>query len=1353
MATALFNTVEDFAPTFGDWSKSDAPNARLDATSFVPIPPGPTGQGPPAFEHAEIHLVGVLAADFTYTASVTFGAAGEAHMQLRISGEGRYGVRLSRSGIVVYRQMFTTSTGASSKADANGWIWEPLIQSDGPLAADRPHAVSVTCSGSLFHVVVDETTLNAAVAADDLAHDQWIAVGRLGLYAYRPYQSTSPISFTEVAATFEETAPSNFSLLYCTGGYTAAGTKRALVRTLNAVTAPVVQATSTFTVETTDGRTVQSGPLTMAPITYGFQCWQADFSGLRVAGVYVLRCTIATADNTIMLESSPFAIDERTLSRRLLRPLTVLNAAARNAGDEGLRRHWGAQNGSFTVDDEGALVASNASEGPGYLLLRIANGYGGGSPDPNAQGAGYSMTGEVSISAGCDAQLQFGITPMRRLAVTLQAGDGGGCPHGRGPGAIRLHEEGAGVANGFHILDARPLPEPFQPSVWYSIRITVTAGGLQVYLDGARLFTTATQVDLAGGFAIMAWASSARFRYVAVWKPQVDFDWLALPDGESVDRPSVAGQPCDGTVLAAKPAVDEQPGCSPIFPQRCGFDDCNNFIGESNSHGAFVAGVTEVWSRRRSDLPPSDRDALARALRTGVSYLDRLFKLAGGTGRYKHEDLGRGGGGDVDGEGRRLFYLTVSGIYGDASFAAKAYDVDGLLAWAAMRRAWKGCLYLEHNTALFSAHAALFYQLLADCARRDADFAAQVATDLGVASATAASQLDQKAFDAAHAFLFNAPLNPLNVSTSEGFAAAQGWRCATRDTGQMIPWLEGVHAIWRRYPDRTAPWVRPLRTLANDLLAHIMQGNAFQVIPQSSGGSLAINQNNWDDMSVVPIVGPPVAEGRSWYNCSFFATMALDMVLLGEMTGDRRLEQLAAGHLNWVLGLNPGMPLTKTLNKSPSGQAWRAGAFVQGLDAPFARGFEDVDRGANHQKDPWPGWGEYLDESQHRQAWWFHPPDNGFMSVINGHVVWDGQWDYYNTGLQGWISGETFLLNDGIYARALVTYEDWVAGAPQSWTNLGSRFTSVGAVLNQDGRLEIVAARDTGTLADAWEVAPGGDIATWTLMDGYVTEPFGMLNADGRIELFGCGADGQLMHRWQTAPNGPFAAWDTLGGNVLEAIVGKNADSRMEIFAIFADGSLHHRWQVASNSYFADWQQMDGTGRRPSIGTNADGRLELFLIRSDGQVIHRWQTAPNAYFTDWSSMGNSVQDMTVARNADGRLEVFAITTDNHVIHSWQTAPNAYFGDWSPMGHNFTRIDSVVLGDARIELFTIAHDGGAWRNVQSVVNGPFVGWEPLGSDGRMLFGITEHDGRALIFVIGNDGELWLRRQPQIGSWLA
>lgn len=65
------------------------------------------------------------------------------------------------------------------------------------------------------------------------------------------------------------------------------------------------------------------------------------------------------------------------------------------------------------------------------------------------------------------------------------------------------------------------------------------------------------------------------------------------------------------------------------------------------------------------------------------------------------------------------------------------------------------------------------------------------------------------------------------------------------------------------------------------------------------------------------------------------------------------------------------MPITKTLNKSTSGPAWRASAFVQGLDAPFARGFEDVDNGsADHQKYPFPGWGEFLelDEGQHRQA-------------------------------------------------------------------------------------------------------------------------------------------------------------------------------------------------------------------------------------------------------------------------------------------------------------------------------------------------------------------------------------------------
>lgn len=1334
--TPLFTSVDDFQAVFGEWTANTA-IAELLASRFVPTLVPILSQA----EHAETHLLGRICADFTFGAIVKFGAGGAAHLQFRISGDGRYGVSVRKTGFQVYRQLREKQ-----------WAWEPLVDVERPLAPDFRHNVSLTCSGPVFDVTVDGVMQRV--------EDDTIPAGRLGLYAYRHRGSEALIQFAEISASTDSTSLSNFAMLYNTLGYVAAGTKRALLRTLNRLESELKPEQMQFAICTTDRRHIlAAGPLRRIRDTYGMQLWEADFSTLQTPGIYVIRFSIAVDDRAHVLESSPFTIDERTLSRRLLRPLTILNASARNAADEDLRRYWSPVAGNFIVGDDGALWAHNADDGEGALLERTGNGFGATATLPPEQNSSFTMSGEIRIFEGCDAQLQFGITPSRRLAVTLQAGAAGGCIHGDGPGAIRLHEEGLDVSDGFQAIDARYLPveDPFRPGVPYGVRIVVIADDIFVYLNGIHQFTASgVKVDRAGGFGIKAWGSSARFDRIAVWGNSVSLEWIKVRPDRFIDRPRLPGGPCDGT-LPGIPKTIEQSACRPVFAQRNGFHDCNNIIGESNSHGAFVAGLVHMWRTRRNQLSEDDRATLRRAIVTGVYYLGELYELAGGTGRYKHEGLARGGASDLDANGNFASYLTLSGVYGDLSFATKGPDIDPRLAAIAMRRAWKGCLWLqEHEFA--ATHRALLYHYIAECARRNAAFAAYVYEDeanLKWPHLPIVDRLDQMAQEAAEEFLFAEPGFAAKefILRSEGFprlTQLDGWRKEARDTGQMIPWFEGVHAIRQRFPERTSHWVEPLRSLAHELAAYLESNNGFHVIPQSSGGDEAQNVANWDEMETVPRVGAVIADDRSFYNSTFFATMALDMVLLGHIAGDHGLEKLAASHLMWILGLNPGVAANKVVNASPGDEAWKAAAFVQNLETPFARGFENFDNGVSTQKD-WPWGGE--DWAVHREVWWFDPLNNGFMTIVNGHVLWEQQWDYYNTGEHGWISGETFMLNDGIYARALIAYEDWVAGECESWERLDSGFDTPLAVMNQDGRLEVIVTRSDGTMWHTWEETSGGPLAGWHVMDGFIDSPTGMLNADGRMELFGRGLDGALWHRWQINPNGPFAEWHSLEGAIVgEPAVARNADGRMEVFAQFFDGRIHHRWQVAPNSYFDSWHSLDGAGSHPRIGTNLDGRMELFIVGPDHQVYHCWQTAPNSYFDMWHSLEGDVVQLTISRNQDGRLELFAVSSDQLIIHRWQTAPNEYFDAWDSLGGDFEFVESVALGDGRIELLAIGSDHAVWRNVQTIPNGPFIGWESLGSSTERLWAGVEQDGRAVLLARQKNGELWFMRQPVIGSWL-
>ena len=756
MQTSLFGDIAAFSPGVGSWT-SDAVGARLIPEVFEPV-----GDGA---EHAETHLFGVIGIDFTFGATVTFEPGADAHLQFRISGDGRYGVSLRESGIRIYRLLRKVE-----------WVWETVPNGDlaQPLAARTPHAVSITCAASVFHVTVDGVTHRV----ED--EQRWIPAGRLGLYAFRSRGSSSRVVFSGVHATSNPAALSNFALLYSTVGYVAAGRKRALLRTINPLPSDVDLVNARFSVRR-DGRSVVAGDLQSIPTTYGMQLWEADFSSLQTAGVYTLQFTATVEGQTHLLDSGSFSIDERTLSRRLLKPLTILAAPARNAAVEDFRRNWVQVSGAFRVADDGAFWAEHSDDQAGALLERTTNGSAVKLPLPE-QDAGYTMTGEVSIREGCDAQLQFGITPTRRLGVTLQAGPGGGCTRGDGIGAIRLHEEGPDVpVPGFRILDARPLPFPFRAGQIYHIRIGVTATTVTVFLDSVWQFTFATSVNLRGTFGIKAWSSSARFDRVSVWRQGVGFDWLPVGAIQFIDRPTVLGSgPCDGTVLGETPG-EEQPGCSPIFAQRTGFHDCNNIIGESNSHGAFVAGAVATWVSRHQQLSADDRRELKRAIVTGVAYLGHLFALAAPSGRYKHEALARGRGPDKDKDGKFLTYLSLSGAYGDLSFAAHAPELDPAQADAAMRRGWKACQWLTAQ-GLGANHRSLLYHLAAVCARRDATFAAFVHDDLHVSFVPVVEQLDEMARLAAEEFLFAQP---------GGFATIDGWRRAFRDTGQDDPVARG----------------------------------------------------------------------------------------------------------------------------------------------------------------------------------------------------------------------------------------------------------------------------------------------------------------------------------------------------------------------------------------------------------------------------------------------------------------------------------------------------------------------------------------------------------------------------------
>ncbi len=315
-------------------------------------------------------------------------------------------------------------------------------------------------------------------------------------------------------------------------------------------------------------------------------------------------------------------------------------------------------------------------------------------------------------------------------------------------------------------------------------------------------------------------------------------------------------------------------------------------------------------------------------------------------------------------------------------------------------------------------------------------------------------------------------------------------------------------------------------------------------------------------------------------------------------------------------------------------------------------------------------------------------------------------------------------------------------------------------------------------------------------------------NGDGRLELFAMGEAGTLAHRWQSAPNHPFAGWGELGGALGGApVVGASADGRLEVFAIDTAGALAHRWQVAAGKWSDDWEDLGGIAApfvgAPGLGQNADGRLEVFARTEDGRLVHTWQASANAPFlAQWFAFGEHVaSDPVVASNRDGRLEVFVRGDDDALHHAWQLEPNGTWSEWHTLGGTLTAAPSVgTNADGRLELFHVdAHGvvqhrwqlagagwaeqwealpgasfvgtpvvganldgrmeivartegGGLQHTWQTEPNAPFAAaWESFGDDASSDPQLGRNaDGRLEVFVQRGDGRVWHRWQLEPNS---
>jgi hypothetical protein len=372
-----------------------------------------------------------------------------------------------------------------------------------------------------------------------------------------------------------------------------------------------------------------------------------------------------------------------------------------------------------------------------------------------------------------------------------------------------------------------------------------------------------------------------------------------------------------------------------------------------------------------------------------------------------------------------------------SAFAAFAADIDLIRAKRSCVQAAHGAVWLESSGRSFpdpGAKAVVYAQLAICIQQLGLDDDREIRSVLPPLFGTTASvKALNRAIDAADAdikqwsqVVEDSTHSPLCTNFSQ----------FPQFTLRTIPFFEGVYLLKTRFASHIpslGDWDSTLARIKSDLVQNIAFRRGFQIVPQADARSSLC----WLDATDLP---QPIATtdlpGVFWYVNLQVETSAIDMLFLAKMTGpEEGLERIASGSLGWITGLGPGVPAYKAINprcqsSSFNNDAWQSAAFIRNLDARFAQGYIhlfDPNNPESGKAKSWFSCWEKSADSRSREVWWVDPLNNGFMTMVNGYTIENGGWAYHNEGFQGWYSGETFILEDGLFVKAAMLYEDYLS--------------------------------------------------------------------------------------------------------------------------------------------------------------------------------------------------------------------------------------------------------------------------------------------------------------------------------------
>lgn len=352
-----------------------------------------------------------------------------------------------------------------------------------------------------------------------------------------------------------------------------------------------------------------------------------------------------------------------------------------------------------------------------------------------------------------------------------------------------------------------------------------------------------------------------------------------------------------------------------------GYFDCNTGMGEAYSHAMFGAGLLEVLERRGEALNDRQKQELIRAAEIALDYVVQLQQR---DGHILDQHPSR----PFQGLNPGLLNTTI-GAYGLARAAIVLKEVDELKAARYLNAAERAFEYLKLRTVDpgMVVLGALLYR--------------------------ASGVRDYLATAIAHARLDLQRVTP-----------------AGEESLEALPYNEGLMALVELAPEHPdwLLWVNHLLDYATVLYDHAPLRNVFHVSP-------------WDNVGLAPEELIAFETSRT----SHFSRVAYSTLRLGELFPDYQWEPTTTASLQWVVGLNYGVPGDRVLPVSRD--AVVSASFITNLGSRYGK--------------------QLTAELQ-----WQQP------TIVNGFT--EG-FRYENT----WQASETFILHDGLWLMAISRY-----GAP-----------------------------------------------------------------------------------------------------------------------------------------------------------------------------------------------------------------------------------------------------------------------------------------------------------------------------------